>query len=162
MTLTLGHTGNGRCDGDHLYASGEVLAVTTRARGIDPARVVSAECSVLWFTEGKGDEDLGIHHFVRRCRGYFENQIRPVLTEDTNHWIEDRVECRLPPSPLSYRGHLITLSWCVRWRVQLDDADDVLTEVPFHLTSEKVSDTFSETSEKVSDTFSEGAFPGGL
>ena len=26
------------------------------------------ETSVLWYTEGKGDEDIGVHFFVRRTR----------------------------------------------------------------------------------------------
>jgi hypothetical protein len=43
----------------------EVLAGEVQLAAVAPHEVQSLEISVLWFTEGKGDEDLGVHYFVR-------------------------------------------------------------------------------------------------
>ena len=42
---------------------GETLCGTYRLVDIRLHEIQRLEFSVLWFTEGKGDEDLGIHHF---------------------------------------------------------------------------------------------------
>lgn len=120
------------CNADALYCAGGPMAIGVSINGIDPSEIASVECSVLWFTEGKGDEDLGVANFVRRGRHFWDSRI--VQRNPSDQWrVEDRVECRLPPTPLSYRGHLITVRWCVRLRVKRDGADDVVTQVPFHL-----------------------------
>ena len=116
-----------------VYGGESELVVLVRLCGIDPATIAAAECSVLWRTEGKGDEDMGIHHFVRRGRGYFCQPPSTHCIGSDPRELHDRIECRLPPTPLSYRGHLITICWCVRWRVCRDEADDLVTEVPFDL-----------------------------
>lgn len=117
------------------------MAIGIQIMGIDPAAIASVECSVLWFTEGKGDEDLGIAHFVRRGRGHWDWRV--VQTGASDRWrVEDRVECVLPPTPLSYRGHLITIRWCVRLRVKRDHGLDIVVEVPFHLVAPDQIDQF--------------------
>ena len=46
-----------------LYKPGEELAAEYQIDAIDPREIVAVEASVLWYTEGKGDEDLGVHFF---------------------------------------------------------------------------------------------------
>ena len=85
--------------------------------------VRSAELSVLWYTEGKGDEDFGVHHFER-------------LSADEAGWVESRrpqrFSLRLPRAPLSYDGVIVKVCWCVRVRVFWDGGESV-AEVPFRL-----------------------------
>jgi hypothetical protein len=85
--------------------------------------VRAVEVSVLWSTEGKGDEDLGVHHFER-------------LTAEEAGPIEPgqggRFAARLPRAPLSYDGLIVKVCWCVRVRV-FWDGGEVLAEAPFRL-----------------------------
>jgi hypothetical protein len=85
--------------------------------------VRSAELSVLWYTEGKGDEDLGVHHFER-------------LSADEAGSIESRrpqrFALRLPRAPLTYDGVIVKVCWCVRVRVFWDGGESV-GEAPFRL-----------------------------
>jgi hypothetical protein len=89
-----------------------------------PGREVrSVELSVLWYTDGKGDEDFGVHHFDRR-------------SAEEGGAVEAgqaaRFAARLPRSPLSYDGLILKLCWCVRVRVFWDGGETV-AEVPFRL-----------------------------
>jgi len=77
---------------------------------------------VLWHTEGKGDEDLHVHHFEK---------ITDVPLKEIGVENEQSIQCVLPASPLSYHGQLIRLSWCVRMRLFLEDGREVLSESPF-------------------------------
>ncbi|MDA8743641.1 hypothetical protein N9N28_03305 [Rubripirellula amarantea] len=86
----------------------------------------SIEVSVLWHTEGKGDEDLHVHHFHRVS----PEQLRRLGLAD-----EQSLRCHLPASPLSYHGHLISLRWCVRLRLFMNDGREIIAEQPFHLVS---------------------------
>ncbi len=72
-----------------------------------PDELKSVELSVLWFTEGKGDEDFGIHYFER----FTFEQERSISVEDPV-----RFACELPRSPLSYDGAIVKVRWCVRVR----------------------------------------------
>jgi hypothetical protein len=86
--------------------------------------LTAIEISVLWYTEGKGDTDLHVHHFQR----LEEEQIRRSGLAD-----EHSLACLLPPTPLSYHGRLIRLRWCVRMRLFLTDGREIVTEQPFYL-----------------------------
>jgi hypothetical protein len=85
--------------------------------------VRSAELSVLWYTDGKGEEDLGVHHFER-------------LSADEAGSVGSgrgrRFALRLPRAPLSYDGVIVKVCWCVRVRVFWDGGESV-AEVPFRL-----------------------------
>jgi hypothetical protein len=111
-------------DGDRTaYRPGDMLSgsyLPPRAVGT----VEAAELSVLWTTEGKGDEDLGVHHFER-----FEYE------EDGPGAIrrERRFLTRLPSTPLSYDGIVVKVVWCVRVRLFLDEGGERTVEVPFRL-----------------------------
>ena len=82
------------------------------------------EVSVVWFTEGKGSEDIGVH--------LFENLGQEELSDmvlDSPH----RVETELPQAPLSYEGQLFKIRWCVRLRLFLTDGREITAEQPFYL-----------------------------
>lgn len=65
------------CADDATYAGGSLLRASWRIRGVPLDALHSLEVSVLWHTEGKGDEDLHVHHFQRLS----EAQIRRVGIE---------------------------------------------------------------------------------
>jgi len=95
--------GNGR-----VYRPGETLSGEYLVRSVAPGDIKAVEVSVLWYTEGKGDEDLAVHEFWRKSSedGDFIDTGRPV-----------RLTTTLPRSPLSYDGAIVKLRWCVRVRV---------------------------------------------
>ena len=47
----------------HDFAPRETVTGTFRTVDVAPEEISRFEFSVLWFTEGKGDEDLGVHFF---------------------------------------------------------------------------------------------------
>ena len=53
---------------DHLpaYQPGDWLKCDYQIDAVDRGEVQAVEASVLWYTEGKGDEDMGVHFFERR------------------------------------------------------------------------------------------------
>jgi hypothetical protein len=111
--------GNGR-----VYGPGENLSGEYWLDGIAPGEVKAVELSVLWHTEGKGDEDLAVHDF-RRLSVESGDRI------DLRH--PGRFSTVLPNSPLSYRGVIVKIHWCVRIRVFLTRGREVLGETRFRL-----------------------------
>ena len=102
--------------GDEL--SGQFLVVP------DDARTLKAvELSVLWYTEGKGDEDIGVHYFERFDALDGANDLRRPTSFRT----------RLPNSPLSYQGAIVKIVWCVRVRAFPQRGDDFMSEERFRL-----------------------------
>jgi len=95
--------GNGR-----VYGPGEILSGEYRLESIAFGQIRAVELSVLWYTEGKGDEDMAVHEFQR-------------LAADDGDWIDPnrpgRFSVALPNSPLSYDGAILKIRWCVRVRV---------------------------------------------
>jgi hypothetical protein len=100
------------------YRPGELLGGNYQLVGADRSRVRRTEVSVLWYTEGKGTEDLGVHHFAE---------------SDTPDDSAGRFATQLPLSPLSYDGVLLKIRWLVRVRVQLTTGRELLGEAPFQL-----------------------------
>jgi hypothetical protein len=109
--------------GSH-YQPGERLTGRFMVEGTQMRTVRSAELSVLWYTAGKGDEDMAVHHFER-------------LVDDIARPIDLRVPHRfatvLPASPLSYDGHIVKVCWCVRVRLFLPQAQESVAEIAFRL-----------------------------
>jgi hypothetical protein len=111
---------------DHqlVFQPGDVLSGAFQIDAVDAADLHAVEVSVLWFTEGTGDEDLAVHYFER-------------LTADTipelslQQW--RRFQTILPNSPLSYEGVSVKICWCVRVRVFLETGRDFVSERPFQL-----------------------------
>lgn len=118
-TITIRIDGNGR-----VYRAGEKLSGEYRLEGVDAAQIASVEISVLWHTEGKGDEDMAVHEFWRFSfdEGSAIDVARPGVFTTT-----------LPHSPLSYEGRLISLRWCVRVRAFLQRGRELVGQHIFRL-----------------------------
>ena len=114
------------CQEDGVYEAGGTLTARWRISRVPLDEVHGLEVSVMWHSEGKGDEDLHVHHFHR----VVENQLRRVGLAD-----EQSTRCELPVTPLSYHGKLISLRWCVRLRLFLDGGREIVAEQPFPLVS---------------------------
>ncbi|MEX0586261.1 MAG: hypothetical protein WD176_06440 [Pirellulales bacterium] len=106
-----------------VFAPGETLAVDFQVDAVDPDELCALEASVLWYTEGKGDEDLGIHYFKRytaQREGATLHELRFLRTI-------------LPASPLSYEGRIVKVRWCVRVRAFLSRNRQVTENQVFQL-----------------------------
>ncbi|MFK7770424.1 MAG: hypothetical protein AB8B55_24655 [Mariniblastus sp.] len=86
--------------------------------------ITSVETSVIFITEGKGEEDIGVHFFERR------NQ--QSLTSDTFRQPQ-RISTVLPASPLSYDGEIVKIKWSVRVRLFIDDGNHITEDKFFRL-----------------------------
>lgn len=106
------------------FLPGDVLSCEYQIDAVGENEIVAVEASVLWYTEGKGDEDLGLHFFERRLPG-------DALDGDLRELRRFETEC--PNSPLSYDGLLVKIRWCVRVRVFLPRGKEVFFELPFKL-----------------------------
>jgi hypothetical protein len=91
---------------------------------INPDEIVALEASVLWYSEGKGDEDLGVHFFERRT---------PTDAGETDLRLLHRFHTDLPNSPLSYDGAIVKIYWCARLRLFLPRGKGMFFEQPFVL-----------------------------
>jgi hypothetical protein len=100
---------------DRRYEPLERLEVRYTVEGTEGTTVRAVERSVLWYTEGKGEEDLGVH--------FFERLHDPASAGS--------FDCRLPLSPLSYEGLIVKIRWCVRIRLFFDGGRDFVSEHAF-------------------------------
>jgi hypothetical protein len=112
-------------EGDrHDFQPGDTLAAQYSISGFEQVEPKSLEVSVLWYTEGKGDEDLGVHYFDR-------------VTYDDAAFARfqhpQRLTTVLPKSPLSYEGVILKIRWCIRVRLFLARNREVMVEAPFRL-----------------------------
>ncbi|HEY2828089.1 MAG TPA: hypothetical protein VGJ04_10855 [Pirellulales bacterium] len=110
--------------GQQVFGSGEVLAGAFQIDAVDHADVRVVETSVLWFTEGTGDEDMGVHYFER---------LSVDDVPELNLQERRRFQTVLPNSPLSYEGVSVKICWCVRVRVFLRQGRDFVAERAFQL-----------------------------
>jgi hypothetical protein len=118
-----------------IFAPGDELVADFQIDAVEPGEVESVEASVLWFTEGKGDEDIGVH-FFKRFDGAGDaaplDELRSIRTT-------------LPHSPLSYDGRIVKVRWCVRVRAFLNRGRFVVADQWFQLGNVACpSQTFSE------------------
>src|SRR5688572_26519656 len=108
------------------FAAGDELVCEYQIDAVDPAEIQAVEASVLWYTEGKGEDDLGVHFFERRLPGDADDgDLRPMR----------RLRTRLPNSPLTYGGSILSIQWCVRLRLFLRRGREYALEQPFTLGS---------------------------
>ena len=119
--VTIRLDANGR-----TYQPGEVLSGEYRLESVEWDQIRAVEVSVLWYTEGKGDEDLAVHEFWRRDAnsGDWTDPRRP-----------ERFSTTLPTSPLSYDGQIVKIRWCVRVRAFLQRGKELLGQKAFRLGS---------------------------
>ena len=118
-TITIRFDGNGRA-----YQPGETLAGEYHLVSIDRSQLKAIEVSVLWISEGKGDEDLAVHEFHR----YNGDSGEPLDKARLG-----RFSTLLPQSPLSYEGVIVKLHWCVRIRAFLLGGKEYVGQRPFQL-----------------------------
>ncbi|MEN6497770.1 MAG: hypothetical protein ABFD16_26020 [Thermoguttaceae bacterium] len=109
-----------------VYQPGDTLSGEYHIDVARLAEIRAVEVSVLWYTEGKGDEDMAVHCFRRMS-----------LEDDLNFDPRDpeRFSTVLPNSPLSYDGLIVKIRWCVRVRVFLARGREVVGEKAFQLGS---------------------------
>jgi hypothetical protein len=106
------------------YMPSDILEFEYRVANIEQGNISAVEVSVVWLTEGKGTEDLGVHSF-QRLTG---NALAAI------DWtVPQLVRVPLPDSPLSYEGRLVKISWCVRVRFYLSDGTELVAQQPFYL-----------------------------
>jgi len=106
------------------YRPGDVLTGQFTLDDAGSTDVRSIEISVLWHTEGKGDEDMSVHFFQRA---------QPRDGESLENGQPHRFSTILPNSPLSYSGFIVKICWCVRVRVFLAQGKELTLEVPFRV-----------------------------
>ena len=106
---------------DRIYAPGARISVRYAVAGIGSDRVWAVEHSVLWYTEGKGEEDLGVH--------FFERIVDRAAADAAG--AGGGFAAELPASPLSYEGVLVKIRWCVRVRLFFPGGRDFVSEHVF-------------------------------
>ena len=108
------------------YQPGDRLIGRYMVDGTQPWAVRAAELSVLWYTAGKGEEDMAVHHFER----VVGEPSRPLDLR-----VPRRFTTMLPASPLSYDGQIVKVCWCVRLRLFLSQGQESIAEAAFRLGS---------------------------
>jgi hypothetical protein len=110
----------------NVYSAGDTLAAKYRLHHVARDEVHAIEASVMWYTEGKGEEDLGVHEFWRR-------------STEAGDWIDPRrpasLMTTLPPSPLSYDGQIMSIRWCLRVRAFLEGGRELTAQAEFRLSA---------------------------
>lgn len=106
------------------FQPGEELHCEYQLDAVEAHELQAIEASVLWHTEGKGDEDLAVHFFERRVPTDVDNRdLRALRVLSTI----------LPNSPLTYAGVTLKIRWCVRVRAFLRRGREVFFEQTFLL-----------------------------
>ncbi len=111
-------------DDARVYQPGETLSGDYVVQGLTPGQVKAIEVSVLWYSEGKGDEDLAVHDFWRTG----DEDDLPIDVARPG-----RFNTTLPASPLSYDGIIVKLHWCVRVRVFPKQGGELVNDLGFQL-----------------------------
>lgn len=107
-----------------VYQPGDALTGRVQVEQPQPRAIRSAELSILWYTAGKGEEDMAVHYFERLV----DEPTRPLDLR-----VPRRFATFLPPSPFSYDGQIVKICWCVRVRLFLPHGQESSAEVPFRL-----------------------------
>ncbi len=129
------------------FRPGEEIMGTFRFMDIRPQGLRRMEFSVLWYTEGKGDEDMGVHHFesiswdvdeqAPETEAGEENVLAGAacLTESVREQTSRTYSFQvpLPKTPLSYYGLTLKIRWCVRVRLFLVTGREIMAEKLFLL-----------------------------
>jgi hypothetical protein len=131
-----GHSSAGgppaRLDADHaslwldgLHSTFVPGATLTGGSTVRPpsSGCLSVELSVLWYTQDKGPEEMGVCHYEAR-----EANNGTLSLDGTRGF-----QVRLPAGPFSYDGEQIVIRWVVRLRLRCSDGTEHVSELPFHL-----------------------------
>lgn len=111
-------------DQNKVFQPGDALVCEYQIDAVSSEEVLAVEASVLWYTEGKGDEDLAVHYFERRTPSDLgEGDLCELRCFET----------QLPNCPLTYDGNIVNIRWCVRVRLFLRRGKEIVFERPFRL-----------------------------
>lgn len=111
------------CRADRRYEPLAALRVRYEVEGLSDDQPRAVEHSVLWYTEGKGEEDMGVHFFERLTE---RASLPPEAAAGTFTTL-------LPPSPLSYEGVIVKIRWCARVRLFFSGGRDFVSEYVFEM-----------------------------
>lgn len=111
-------------DPNRVYWPGEDFVCDYRVDAVPASEITAVESSVLWYTEGKGEEDMAVHAFQRRL---------PANVPHGDLRQLDSIRTKLPNSPLSYAGRIVKIHWVVRVRVFLSRNREAVAEREFTL-----------------------------
>lgn len=103
------------------YDPEETVKVRYQVAGTGDAVVRVIERSALWYTEGKGEEDLGV------C--FFERVTDAAALPPAQR--QGEFSFRLPASPMTYEGIIVKIRWCVRVRLFFVGRRDFVSEHVF-------------------------------
>lgn len=103
------------------YDPEETVRLRYQVAGTGDAVVRVIERSALWYTEGKGEEDLGV------C--FFERLTDRATLPPTQR--QGEFSFRLPASPMTYEGTIVKIRWCVRIRLFFVGRRDFVSEHVF-------------------------------
>ena len=148
-------------DSRRVWRPGEQLEMEYQIDAVSAEDLLAVEASILWYTEGKGDEDLAVLYFERRTAADFERRTTAdferrgasdagegalsggasndlTAPNDPDVPAGDLRELRkvsvtLPNSPLSYQGAIVKVRWCARVRAYLRGGKESFFECPFQL-----------------------------
>ena len=129
---------------EDFFQPGEILSGEYRLESDEPIEVSAVEFSVLWHTEGKGNEDMAVHLFERTQPDLerVDDRATAVGAGRPDHFSArqgrfsarpGRFSVELPRSPLSYDGADIKICWTVRVRFFTRQGREILGEKPFVL-----------------------------
>jgi hypothetical protein len=110
---------------ERVFAPSETLTAEYQIDAVDPADIRAIEVSVLWHTEGKGEEDLAVHFFQRLSA---EEEVNYMNLHQLR-----RFTTTLPNSPLSYEGVILKIRWSARLRLFMSQSKEFVADVPFQL-----------------------------
>jgi len=110
--------------GKRVFQPAEPLEFEYQIDAVQDEQLAAVEASLLWYTDGKGDEDMAVHYFERRVRGGAGSPDLRSLR---------RFRTVLPNTPLSYNGIIVKVRWCVRVRVFLRGGREFVQELPFQI-----------------------------
>ncbi len=122
-----------------VFQPHETISGTFRLADVELESVNRLEFSVVWYTEGKGDEDIGVHSFetldwtngLRNAAASNEEPPRNSVCRIPDGDEEGETfsfSVTLPSSPLSYYGMILKIHWCVRVRIFLKNGREVKSE----------------------------------
>ena len=111
------------CSPDRRYEPLQPIRIQYQIELSAGSTVQAIERSILWYTEGKGEEDLGVHAFERITDG-------ATIAAAAG---AGAFESHLPPSPLSYEGLIVKVRWYVRVRLFFEGGRDFVSEHVFDL-----------------------------
>ena len=111
-------------DPGRSFEPGDTLSGQYSLDGVPAQDVRRIELSVLWHTQGKGDEDMSVHYF---------QSVEPRNGDEVDFREPRAFSTTLPNSPLTYHGLIVKICWRVRLRAFLARGKQLSFETPFEL-----------------------------